>query len=104
MKGSVLLLRCVRIWYVAIVTARTSFAAPVYSPIWSSPSRVFSRSSRRHWVTAVWFVVRISVLRPTRAITPMPTTVLPAPHGRTITPLPPSALPSRQKARTASCW
>ena len=79
----------VRIWYVAIVTGRISFACPEYSPISSSVRLVRRSSSLRHWRAETVFVTSTSVVVFASAIAPAPTRVLPAPHGSTTTPEPP---------------
>ncbi len=89
----------VRTWYVAIVTGRTSFLAPEYSPISSSVSEVRLISSSRHWRADTVLVTRMSVVALAVAIAAAPTMVLPAPQGSTTTPEPPC-----QKESTASCW
>ena len=83
----------------AIVTGRTSLTAPEYSPISSSVRVVRRSSSAFHCRAETVLVTRTSVVVELAAITPAPTSVLPAPHGRTTTPLPPA-----QKFSTAWRW
>ena len=86
------------------MTGRICLASPEYSPMSSSPSVVLSSSSRRHCRAATMLVTRISVLVRALAITPIPTTVLPAPHGSTTTPLPPDGPPAAQNVSTDCSW
>ncbi len=83
----------------AIVTGRTSLTEPEYSPISASVSDVRLRSSSFHCRAATVLVTRISVVVELVAMAAAPTSVLPAPQGRTTTPLPPA-----QKFSAASCW
>ncbi len=82
-----------------MVTGRISLRVPEYSPISSSVSEVRRSSSVFHWCTDTVFVTRMSVVAPVMAIAAAPTTVLPAPHGRTTTPDPPA-----WKLSAASFW
>lgn len=81
-----------------MVTGRISFRVPLYSPISSAVSEVRLTSSCFHCRAETVFVTRISVVAFACAIAPAPTSVLPAPHGRTTTPEPPC-----QKPSTACC-
>ncbi len=87
-----------------MVTGRISFFRPVYSPTWSSVRLVLSSSSRIHWRTATVLGVRTSAAHWALCMAAMPTSVLPAPQGRTTTPLPPAAAPPAQKTSAASTW
>ncbi len=82
-----------------MVTGLISLREPEYSPISSSVSVVRRSSSLRHCRAETVLVTRMSVVVADRAIAPAPTSVLPAPHGRTTTPEPPC-----QKPSTASSW
>ena len=68
--------------------------APEYSPISSSVRLVRAMSSSRHCRALTVFVTRMSVVVRLLAIAAAPTSVLPAPHGRTTTPEPPYQKPS----------
>jgi hypothetical protein len=96
--------RHVRIWYVATVTGRICFVSPVYIPTSFSVRFVLSRISRIHWLTAAWFVARMSVFVCASSIARMPTIVFPAPHASTTTPLPPDGLPSWYQRSAAMRW
>ena len=67
----------VRTWYVAMVTGRTSFTAPEYSPISSSVRDVRLSSSSFHCRAETVLVTRISVVVWLVAIAAAPTSVLP---------------------------
>ena len=70
----------------AIVTGRICLRFPEYSPISSGVKLVLRNSSAFHCLAETEFVTRISVVVCTWAMVAAPTTVLPAPHGRTTTP------------------
>src|SRR3954468_11280678 len=72
-----------------MVTGRISLRSPEYSPISSSVSDVRAISSRFHCRPATVLVTRISVVALASAIAAAPTSVFPAPQGRTTTPEPP---------------
>ena len=82
-----------------MVTGRISLRVPLYSPISSSVRLVRFTSSCFHCRAETVLVTRISVVDLACAIAPAPTSVLPAPQGRTTTPLPPC-----QKFSTACFW
>src|ERR1700709_453655 len=82
-----------------MVTGRTSLRSPEYSPISSSVNDVRATSSRFHCRPATVLVTRMSVVAPALAMAAAPTSVFPAPHGRTTTPEPPA-----QKPSTPSAW
>ena len=65
---------------------RISLTEPEYSPISSSVRVVRARISSFHRFAETEFVTRMSVVVCTRDIVATPTTVLPAPQGRTTTP------------------
>ena len=82
-----------------MVTGRISLRDPEYSPISSSPREVKRMSSSFHWRAETALVTRMSVVVELLAMAAAPTSVLPAPQGRTTTPLPPA-----QNESTASDW
>ena len=75
------------------VTEAMPFDSPEYSAMSAGRSVVLSRSSSRHCRRAVMLALTMSVCVWMRAMTAMPTMVLPAPQGRTTTPQPPSTPP-----------
>ncbi len=85
-----------------MVTGRIVFVSPEYSPICSSVRLVLSSNSLFHWRAATMLVTRISVWVAAFSMTPIATTVLPAPQGSTMTPLPPAAFPAAQNESAAS--
>ena len=72
-----------------MVTGLISFFSPEYSPISFSVSEVRRISSSFHCRPATVLVTRMSVVAFALAIAAAPTSVLPAPQGRTTTPEPP---------------
>ena len=82
-----------------MVTGLISFDAPEYSPISSGVRLVRLRSSSRHCRALTVLVTRMRVVVFVSAMAPAPTSVFPAPQGRTTTPDPPS-----RKVSTACRW